>query len=211
MPYNNFTLAQAKAAFSLEVIDTPDLFGSLQPVAPSSLLAALLADYLPLATAINTEKARSELLIMPVLAEMPRQFNQQVSLFSGTEFNVDASQGLTGFCDYLLSASPEQFFIAAPVVTIVEAKNENIIGGLGQCASEMVAAQTFNTQEDNEPRPITGAVTTGTNWRFLQLADQHLYIDRREYYIKEVDCILAILSEALGPSIPTATTQPAIS
>ncbi len=208
MPYSNFTLAQTKAAFNLDVIDTPDLFGTLQSVAPSARLAALLADYLPLATAINTEKARSELLIMPVLAEITRQCNQQVSLFSGTEFNVDASQGLTGFCDYLLSASPEQFFSAAPVAIVVEAKNENIIGGLGQCAAAMVAAQTFNVQQGGELRPITGAVTTGTNWRFLQLVDRQLYIDRREYYIKEIDRILAILLAALTDSTSAASALP---
>jgi len=86
-------------------------------------------------------------LIAPILTEVRRQVNYQISLFSGTDFNVDLEKGLIGYCDFLLSASKEQFFISAPVITIVEAKNENIIGGLGQCVAEMVAAQIFNQRQ----------------------------------------------------------------
>ena len=46
-------------------------------------------------------------------------------------------------------------------MVIIEAKNENIKGGLGQCAAAMLAAQLFNQQEGNEIRKIYGAVTTG--------------------------------------------------
>lgn len=55
--------------------------------------------------------------------------NYRISLFSGTEFNVEADLGLQGYCDFLLSFSCEQYFITAPVIIIVEAKNDNIIRG----------------------------------------------------------------------------------
>ena len=57
---------------------------------------------------------------------------------------MDPAQGLVGFCDFILSQSAEQVDIVAPVVTIVEAKNESIRSGLGQCIAEMVAVQMFN-------------------------------------------------------------------
>jgi ABC-type uncharacterized transport system substrate-binding protein len=114
-------------------------------------------------------------------------------LFSGTDFNVDIEKGLLGYCDFLLSASKEQFFISAPVITIVEAKNENIIGGLGQCVAEMVAAQIFNERKEIDIPVIYGAVTSGTNWRFLTLSENNVCIDSVEYYINQVDKILAIL------------------
>lgn len=98
----------------------------------------------------------------PNLTEVRRQVNYQISLFSGTDFNVDIEKGLVGYCDFLLSASREQFFVGAPVITIVEAKNENIIGGLGQCVTEMVAAQIFNQRQSLDIPIIYGVVTSGT-------------------------------------------------
>jgi len=44
----------------------------------------------------DTEKARSEVVINPVLLEVRRILNQQISVFSGEEFNVDEA-GLNAF------------------------------------------------------------------------------------------------------------------
>lgn len=68
-------------------------------------------------------------------------------MFSGREFNLSPENGLTGFCDFLISKSSEQIIIKAPVIALVEAKNDNIQSGLGQCIAEMVAAQLFNQQK----------------------------------------------------------------
>ena len=38
---------------------------------------------------------------------------------------------------------------ASPIITVVEAKNENLISSLGQCIAEMVAASIFNQAENN--------------------------------------------------------------
>lgn len=193
MSYSQFTLERVKEEFDLTVEESLNLFKQIKPNPPSSLLQTLLEEYIPLATAINTEKARSELLIVPILTEVRRQINYQISIFSGTEFNVDRAKGLYGFCDFLIAASQEQFFIQAPVVTLVEAKNENIKGGLGQCIATMVAAQLFNQAHHQNIETVYGAVTTGTNWRFLTLQDKTIYIDKIEYYISQVDNLLGIL------------------
>jgi len=97
-------------------------------------------------------------------------------------------------CDFIISQSPEQLFVKAPVVMLVEAKNENINNGLGQCVAEMVAAQIFNQREQNSISTIYGVVTTGTNWKFLRLIDHQIEIDLREYYLSEIDQILGILN-----------------
>lgn len=199
MAYSDFTLAKAKNEFGLMLDETQNLFVDTQPVLPSEMLRNLLGDYIPLATAIATEKARSEFLIAPILAEVKRLLNNQISLFSGNEFNVEPEIGLQGFCDYIISGSQEQLFITAPVVTIFEAKKENIIGGLGQCVAAMVAAQRFNQNQGNEVERIYGSVTTGTSWKFLILELSTVYIDKIEYYIKEVDKILAILLQPFQP------------
>lgn len=195
LSYSNFTLENAQKNFELTLEENQDLFDEIQPVKPSEILTTILREYIPLATAINTEKARSELLISQILADVRRQLNYQISLFSGTEFNVEEELGLQGYCDFLLSFSSEQYFLTAPVITIVEAKNENIIRGLGQCVASMVGAQLFNQRSGNPVKVIYGAVTTGTNWKFLTLEEKIVRIDAGEYYIKEVDKILGIILE----------------
>jgi hypothetical protein len=199
MAYSNFSLSKVKADFNLTINETTDLFSQVLPVAASDYLKLTLKEHLPLVNAINTEKARSELVIMPVLIEVRRYLNYQASLFSGSEFNVDAARGLEGRCDFILTRSPEQYYISRPVITIVEAKNENIKAGLGQCIATMLAAELFNQQENTPEEVIYGAVTTGTDWKFLKLVGSKVYIDQSDYYIKEIDKILGILASTLMP------------
>jgi hypothetical protein len=69
MAYSDFTLAKAKNTFGLTLDETRNLFRNIPGVQPSDLLTRLLEENLPLATAINSEKARSEFLIAPILSE----------------------------------------------------------------------------------------------------------------------------------------------
>ncbi len=88
------------------------------------------------------------------------------------EFNVEPETELTGYVDFLISRSPEQLFIKAPAVILVEAKKEDLKPALGQCFAEMVAAQRFNEQKQQPISTIYGTVTSGTVWRFLKLEKQ---------------------------------------
>lgn len=193
MAYNNFTLIKVKKDFELTIDETQNLFQGVESVAASDFLTQTLDYYLPLATAINTEKARSEFIIAPIMGEIKRRAKNRVSLFSGSEFNVDQAKGLNGYCDFILSASQEQFDITAPVFTIVEAKKEDIVGGVGQCIAAMLAAQLFNDNAGNKIKTIYGAVTSGTNWRFITLEKKAVWIDLVEYYIIQLAKILGIL------------------
>lgn len=198
MVYSDFTtLSKFKKAFNLRIDEESDLFFTVEPLQPSESLAATLAETVELALAINTEKARSEMIITPILLELRRRANYQISLFSGSDFNVDWEKGLNGYCDFIISRFKEQLTINAPVAIIVEAKNENIKGGLGQCAAAMLAAQLFNQQEENDIQTIYGAVTTGDIWKFLKLEDADVCIDLSNYYIKDISKILGILFKSV--------------
>jgi len=133
------------------------------------------------------------MIIAPILMSVRKHLNAQISLFFGIDFTVDAQKGLNGSCDFIISRSPELLILTAPVVTIVEAKEENINAGLGQCVAEMVAAQLFNERKGNNIQTIYGTVTTGTNWKFLKLVGQVIEIDLIEYYISNIGKILYIL------------------
>ena len=198
MSYSEFTtIAKVRTAFNLTINEKTVLFADVEPIEPSDYLKTTLTEYIPLASAINTEKARSELIIAPVLLEVRRILNFQIGFFSGAEFNADPESGLNGYCDYILTASSDLYEIRTPVVTLVEAKNENIKNGLGQCIAEMLGAQRFNQQQDDEIEAIYGGVTTGNAWKFLKLVNQTAFIDLNDYYIKEVDKILGILTKPL--------------
>ncbi|MEB3150255.1 MAG: hypothetical protein ACKO9I_19410 [Sphaerospermopsis kisseleviana] len=197
MAYSDFKLQEVVNKFSLKIIEKVDLFANTPEKECSVILDTMLKTNVPLALAINTEKARSEMIIAPVLIEIKNQFTEEISLFSGVDFNVEPEQGLNGVCDFIISKSPEQLFINAPVVTIVEAKNENIKLGLGQCVAEMIAAQLFNHKEGNYIDTIYGVVTTGNMWKFLKLQNQEIYIDLSEYYIKDIKIILGILIQII--------------
>ena len=200
MAYSNFTLRQVEKDFHLQIEEQVDLFTHIQAIATSDHLKRILTENIPLALAINTQKARSEFLIAPTLLELRRRSPIPISLFSGTEFSVSPEQGLSGYCDYLISLSKQQLMISAPVVTIVEAKNEDIKSGLGQCIAEMVAAQLFNELENNDIATIYGIVTTGEIWKFLQITEQTVTIDLTDYYITDIDKILGILLHFIDKS-----------
>ena len=193
MVYSDFTLEMLIEQFDLEVQEQSDLFARLPPVPISDLLRQSLQEYAPFALEIGTEKARSEFIIAPVLAEVRRQLRPGISLFSGVEFSVDASRGLRGVCDFLFSLSPLQLTIQAPVVSVVEAKNDNIKAGISQCLAEMVAAQLFNKTRGNPIKTVYGAVTTGTNWKFMSLTEAVVMVDTSEYYLKEIEHVVGIL------------------
>ncbi|BAZ28070.1 hypothetical protein NIES4074_05010 [Cylindrospermum sp. NIES-4074] len=197
MAYSDFTLSKFKKSFNIHIDEENDLFANINPIQISEQLKSYLEETTELALAINTEKARSEMIITPILLEVRRKANYQISLFSGTELNVDAEKGLNGYCDFVISRSKEQLTINAPVMIIVEAKNENIKGGLGQCMAAMLAAQLFNEQEGNEIKTIYGAVTTGDIWKFLKLEGTDMFIDLNNYYIKELNKILGILYQGI--------------
>jgi hypothetical protein len=193
MTYSDFTLPEVTRRFDLTFDEQHDVFASVPAVKPSDFLRTALAENVPLALAIQTEKARSELIIAPILVEVRKQLQRRVSLFSGVDFIVEPTLGLNGVCDYLFSRSPEQLFIRAPVAAIVEAKNENIKAGIAQCIAAMVAAQLFNEREATGIPTVYGAVTTGNLWKFLQLEHKLVRIDLPEYYIDRIDAILGIL------------------
>ena len=194
MAYSNFTLDTVLEAFDLEEVDAAGIFAASEPVKPSELLTAVLERNVPLAFAIGTEKAKSELIVASVLVELREHFEQRISFFSGVEFNVDADADLTGVCDFVISLSPRQFSLKAPIILLVEAKKDDLLVGLGQCIAEMVAAQRFNAEKGNDIAYIYGTITSGINWIFLKLEGKRLHIDMTAYPIAQCDKILGILA-----------------
>jgi hypothetical protein len=201
MAYSNFTLETVREAFQLEALQSVGIFSEIERVEPSVELTKALAKKVPLAIAIGTEKAKSEMIVADILVELREHFEHRISLFSGIDFNVDTENDLTGVCDFLVSLSPEQYYVEAPVIILVEAKKDDLTTGLGQCAAEMVAAQRFNIEKGNDIPCVYGAITTGINWLFLKLVGKQLHIDMSAYMLERCDKILGILASMVSQKV----------
>jgi hypothetical protein len=209
MAYSDFTLTSITKAFNLTIRDRVDMFSTVAEVPISPLLKEILRENVPLALASNTEKSRSEMIISPILIELRKQLNHQISLFSGVDFTVDPEKGLNGNCDYIISRSAELLLLRNPVMMLVEAKKENLNAGLGQCIAEMLAARIYNEREQTPPmhntEPIFGVVTSGTNWKFLKLQEQLISIDLDEYYLSDIGKILGIFINCIAEKLAVSS------
>ncbi len=194
MPYSSFTVRRIKQEFGIQTQEGGRFLPLTPEIAPSSMLADILENYLPWAIAVGSEKAKSEMIVAPVLLEVKRILESKVSVFSGRDFTVDESVGLNGICDFLISRSPEQLEIEAPAIVLVEAKRDSLNSGLGQCMAEMIAAQRFNEQNNVLTPTLYGATTSGTAWRFLKLEGTVVTIDLTDYALQPVDRILGMLT-----------------
>ena len=197
MAYNTFTLVQLEQNFGLQIKRQSGIFKEVAPVEISGRLRENLAIDTNMALLSGSEKARSEYLIAPILSEVYRLSKDKAMLFSGVEFNVDDEQGLWGFCDFLLTLAPTAPDLRAPVVSIVEAKKENINGGIPQCFAELIAAQIFNAKAERVIETLYGVVTTGEVWKFLSLQGTSATIDGDLYYLDNVEKIVGIIVSML--------------
>jgi len=202
MAYSDFDLKKVTADFALTSVQNLDLFAGVSAVAPSQYLRDWLAEFAPIAIGMGSERGRGESIIFPILAEAKRNSPGPVTVASSVTFDVDKSKGLTGVCDYLLSRADDMYFIRAPVFTAVEAKKDDTVPGLGQCAAEMVAVRMFNANEGHPVPVVYGCSTTGAAWRFLKLEESTLYIDKVEYHITNVAAIIGILVHIAASTPP---------
>jgi hypothetical protein len=199
MPYSNFTLEEVEEKFALQ-LQSALFIPELEPVTPSDWLQQTLKITLPLARTAGSEKARSEFIIAPILAELIGLTHNSISIFSGKEFTVDKELGLSGICDFLISHGSIQFKINAPVIALVEAKKGVLEDGWGQCLAEMVAARKFNEHRGKPMKYIYGIITSGSLWNFFQMEGDVVILDLTEYALSPIENLLAILNWMVSPN-----------
>jgi hypothetical protein len=198
MAYSDFTLEMVMERFNLIEVNR-SLFDNIPLISMSDWLKHSLAIGQDLGLRSGTEKARSEFIIVPILLELNQQNPDQFTIYSGKQMDVDKEQGLNGECDFILSKGAASRVIQAPIVSLVEAKKQDIDLGLGQCIAQMVGASLFNQRKGQSVAAIFGCVTTGEIWQFLKLEDQTVVIDSRSYLLFDsLEKILGILQTILN-------------
>ena len=191
MAYSDFTITKFEQAFGIR-----QTLGQLFPnpsrtLIPSEHLEVSLreAQLLP----IFSEKAKSELIISPILMEVLRQNDFQLTLFSGYSLDVDPQRGLNGQCDFMLSTEVSSLELKAPICCIVEAKNRAVEEGIGQCAAELFASRLFNGTSNRPTNTLYGVITNGFDWLFVRLDDHALTVDVRRYYLGQLPELLGVM------------------
>jgi hypothetical protein len=179
MAYSEFTLESV--ARVLGVISRPaDLFPDLQPVAvPAWLKETLARGAQGIQLSLISEKSRSEFIVAPILLASREMSGDRFVIYSGQRLDVDPENGLVGECDFILSATDPVLPLQAPIATVVEAKKNDIEGGLGQCLAQMVAADRFNRSAGRQGLPVFGCVPTGEVWQFARLAGSEALLERQ--------------------------------
>src|SRR5205809_875900 len=170
MAYSDFTLETAGRLLGV-VTREADLFpASLRLEPPSWLSETLKRGAQGAHLAFISEKARSEFIVVPILLAARELSRGRLSIYSGYRLDVDASRGLTGECDFILADNEGVYLLTVPRGIVVEAKQNDIEIGLGECVAQMVAAREFNRDRGTASRPVFGCVTTGETWQFLELS-----------------------------------------
>jgi hypothetical protein len=137
-------------------------------------------------------KGKSERVISPIMLEVALPYIQNITLFSGEELSVDAERDLSGECDFFFAKHPRKSVMLAPIITLVEAKDEDIEYGQAQCAAQMYGAQLYNETEGKPQPVIYGCASTGDVWRFMRLEGDKLYLDTKTYYLNDLPTTIGI-------------------
>jgi hypothetical protein len=147
----------------------------------------------------DSEKERSERLISPLLAELVALNENELTIYSGHELNVDKSVGLNGECDFLIALGQKVIqLVQTPLFSVVEAKRQDLTWGTAQCAAQMVGSMRFNASRNVHLPYIYGATTDGVKWSFLKLEKDVLTIDQTPVLFQDVPKLLGILQFLLN-------------
>lgn len=186
MSYSDFTFAMVRDGFGISLRDH-ELFDEIGDLLPSPWLRESLE--IGMSMPIISEKARSEFIVAPILADCRERLERRVDVFSGSTLDVDPAAGLTGACDFVIARQASKMEMQAPLMMIVEAKKHDIEYATGQCAAQMLAASRFNEKLKKSVPYIYGCITNVESWVFLKLHGSELLVHPRRLMLNEVSKI----------------------
>jgi hypothetical protein len=131
---------------------------------------------------LNSEAAKREFLIAPILFEIAKETDSKINL----EYPINVDEKLSGYLDYLIQSKQE--------LIVIEAKKGDIDKGFNQLAAELIALDKYEEEEGGEC--LYGAITIGEMWKFtiLDRNSKHITKDIHNYTIPDnVEQIYAIL------------------
>lgn len=196
MPYSKFRkLKKTLDRFHLSE-EGINMFPNIVEIEPSAWLiqSLVVAKMVPL----TNEKGKSERIISPILGEIAVAYIEKITLFSGEDLTIEGEDELSGECDFFFANRPHRNVIVAPIITLVEAKNEDFEHGQAQCVAQMYAAMRYNELADKPLPFIYGCASTGGEWKFLRLENNRVFVDSETYYLTQLPKILGIFHQIVA-------------
>lgn len=185
MGYSKFTkIETVSKQFSISV-KRKKLFENITLTEPSVWLVETLrkVTFVPL----RNEKVKSERIVSPILVEIAELHQNSVTLFSGEELEINADENLSGACDFFFTLVPQGAFLESPIISVVEAKDEDMDYGIAQCAAQLYGAKIFNEREGKNIDVLYGCATDGVEWQFIRFENNMFHIDNKIYTdLKEI-------------------------
>jgi len=136
---------------------------------------------------LRNEKVKSERIVSPILVEVAYSFKESITLFSGEELEVNSQEDLSGACDFFFILEAYQPYIESPIISLTEAKDEDMDYGIAQCSAQLYAAKLFNEKEGKDIPVLYGCATDGVEWQFIRFENNVFYIDMNIYTnLKEI-------------------------
>jgi hypothetical protein len=155
------------------------LFDTIVAVEPSAWLLETLemAQFFPL----MNEKTKAERIVSPILLEVSKPYKDKITFFSGESININSENDLSGECDFLFALHPPQSFMDAPIISLVESKDEDMEWGIAQCAAQLYGAKCYNEAESKDIPVLYGCATDGVEWQFIRFENNTFDIDSKVY------------------------------
>ncbi len=196
MAYRDFKIETLEQKFGIREIGV-QLFETkkVKRVEPSEKLKMDLEDANIIT--LSTEKAVSERLVAPILAEIGKR-NDFIQIFSGEIIVGDKKQGLNGEIDFIFSRTPWTLKPKNPLLCVTESKLGLVDKGVDQAAAQMLGVRYFNQKHDYKDIAVHGVVTDGKSWRFLKLDGNNLFVDRTDYSTTDLSLLLGVLQEIMN-------------
>jgi hypothetical protein len=179
MGYSNFKkIRQVKAKFGTN-FKSVGIFANadITPIEPSEWLTISLNR--AYTSPPTNEKSKSERIVSPILLEVLELHKENIAFFSGEEVNINAEDDLAGPCDFFFALTPPSLLLEAPIISIAEAKDEDLDWGLAQCSAQLYAAHLFNLQEGRDIPVLYGCATDGVEWQFFKFENNTFYVEPR--------------------------------
>jgi hypothetical protein len=180
MPYGSFaTYEQVATKFKIKLVEQS--FVQETSLVVDKVLFDLISDNLRTKRSYVSENAICESIIFPILSIVAK--SSRLPVWSHVRFDVAEEEGLVGVPDFIIApASDIGTTFKNPIVCIAEAKKENFNEGWAQVLAEMIAAQRFNNNLEQE---VFGIVTTGNFWQFGKLCRNILTMEVVSYSAAE--------------------------
>ncbi|MBC7474288.1 MAG: hypothetical protein H7263_08355, partial [Candidatus Sericytochromatia bacterium] len=144
MAYSDFTNKKLERDFGIH-FKRAELFPTLLPVQPSEHLLKSLA--VAKLFSLTTEKSKSEAIIFPIMGELKENNKDKISIFSGESIDADKDKGLTGECDFIITADADLISLETPIISIIEAKRDSADVGLAQCTAQLIGARLVHENQ----------------------------------------------------------------